>query len=219
MKRTLLAILAYIAFVATANSQVILDNNLIEEIVNNERTYFNDITELYKNDDPMLRVDDVALVYYGQAFLPQYNPGADENEKMLKKLFDEGNNIAAYETGKRILAYNPVSLNALFCTYLASKELGKNNEESASYLKKYQSIIDMICIYGDGKSSDTPLRIITPDDQDYILYGKMQAEEILSQTLDPETMCNIIAIKPTGSTTRQYIYFDLSLFLSQASRK
>ena len=218
MKR-ILSLIALFIVCATANSQVMLDNEMIEDIVNNERTYFDEITQIYKNDDPMLRVDDIALVYYGQAFLPQYNPGKDENEKLLKKLHDEKKNVEIYNVAKNILEYNPVSLNALFSIYIASKELGKSDEECLSYLKKYQSIIDMICKYGDGKSSDTAFRIITPDDQDYIIYGKLQIEDVLSQTLDTETLCNIISVKPSDKFPGRSVYFDLSLFLSQAARE
>ena len=217
MKR-ILSLIALFIVCATANSQVMLDNEMIEDIVKNERTYFDEITQIYKNDDPMLRVDDIALVYYGQAFLPQYNPGKDENEKLLKKLHDEKKNVEIYNVAKNILEYNPVSLNALFSIYIASKELGKSDEECLSYLKKYQSIINMICYYGDGKSSENAFRIITPDDQDYIIYGKLQIEDVISQTLDTETLCNIITVKPSEKFSGQRVYFDLSLFLSQAGR-
>ena len=216
MKR-ILSLIALFIVCATANSQVMLDNEMIEDIVNNERTYFDEITQIYKNDDPMLRVDDIALVYYGQAFLPQYNPGKDE--KLLKKLHDEKKNVEIYNVAKNILEYNPVSLNALFSIYIASKELGKSDEECLSYLKKYQSIIDMICKYGDGKSSDTAFRIITPDDQDYIVYGKLQIDNVLSQTLDTETLCNILSVKPSDRFPAHRVYFDLSLFLQQAARE
>ena len=218
MKR-ILSLIALFIVCATANSQVMLDNEMIEDIVNTERTYFDEITQIYKNDDPMLRVDDIALVYYGQAFLPQYNPGKDENEKLLKKLHDEKKNVEIYNVAKNILEYNPVSLNALFSIYIASKELGKSDEECLSYLKKYQSIIDMICKYGDGKSSDTAFRIITPDDQDYIVYGKLQIDNVLSQTLDTETLCNILSVKPSDRFPAHRVYFDLSLFLQQAARE
>ena len=167
----------------------------------------------------MLRVDDIALVYYGQAFLPQYNPGKDENEQTLKKLYEEKKNVEMYNVAKQILAYNPVSLNALFSVYIASKELGKSDEECLSYLKKYQNILDMICYYGDGKSSETPFRIITPDDQEYIMFGKLQIENVISQTLDTETLCNIVTVKPSERFPGQRVYFDLSLFLSQAGRE
>lgn len=218
MKRALLFIMLLIAG-HTAHCQVILDNELIKDIVTNERKYFDEITEIYRNDDPMLRIDDIALIYYGQAFLPEYNPGKDTNEQTLKKLYEEKDNAGVYKVAQKILAYNPVSLNALFCIYIASKELGKSEKEYQSYLKKYQSIIDMICHYGDGKSSDTPFRIITPDDQDYIMFGKLQIEDVISQTLDTETLCNIITVKPSEKYPRQRVYFDLSLFLSQAARE
>ena len=218
MKKFLSFIILFITC-ATANSQVVLNNEIVEEIVKNERGYFNEITGLYRNDDPMLRVDDIALIYYGQAFLPHYNPGKDNNEKTLKKLYEEKNNVEMYNVAKKILEYNPVSLNALFNIYIASKELGKSEEECISYLKKYQSIIDMICTYGDGKSSDSAFRIITPDDQDYIIYGKLQIEDVISQQLDTETLCNIITVKPSEKFKGRCVYFDLSLFLSQAERE
>jgi hypothetical protein len=218
MKKTISALILLFACI-TASAQVVLDNATIEDIVKNERNYFNDITEIYRNDDPLLRIDDIALVYYGQAFLPQYKPGSDENEKELKKLFDENKHQQVYELAKSVLTYNPVSLNALFCIYIASKELDKSEEECASYLKKYNGIIDMICYYGDGKSSDTAFRIITPEDQDYIIYGKLQIEQVLSQKLDTETLCNIVSVMPTKQFQARRVYFDLSLFLSQASRE
>jgi hypothetical protein len=198
---------------------VVLDNETIEDIVKNEREYFDQITEIYKNDDPMLRIDDIALIYYGQAFMPQYRPGKDENEKALKRLHDEKKNAEVYNVAKNILEYNPVSLNALFSIYIASRELGKSDEECISYLKKYQSILDMICYYGDGKSSESAFRIITPDDQDYIIYGKLQIEDVVSQQLDTETLCNIITVKPSDKFQGRCVYFDLSLFLSQAERE
>ena len=77
----------------------------------------------------------------------------------------------------------------------------------------------MICKYGDGKSSDTAFRIITPDDQDYIVYGKLQIDNVLSQTLDTETLCNILSVKPSERFPAHRVYFDLSLFLQQAARE
>jgi hypothetical protein len=218
MNRILLSIVLLVGCIPTY-SQTELNDSIIEHIVKNERRYFDEITEIYNSNDPMLRVDDIALVYYGQAFLPQYNPGKDENEQTLKKLYEEKKNVEMYNVAKQILAYNPVSLNALFSVYIASKELGKSDEECLSYLKKYQNILDMICYYGDGKSSETPFRIITPDDQEYIMFGKLQIENVISQTLDTETLCNIVTVKPSERFPGQRVYFDLSLFLSQAGRE
>ena len=218
MKKILLSIMLFFGCTA-AFGQLEINDTVVGYIVKHEREYFNEITKLYNSNDPMLHVDDIALVYYGQAFLPQYNPGKDENEKALKRLYEEKRNIEIYNTAKKILTYNPVSLNALFSIYIASKELGKSEEECASYLKKYQSIIDMICSYGDGKSSESALRIITPDDQDYIIYGKLQIEDVISQRLDTETLCNIITVKPSDKFQGRCVYFDLSLFLSQAERE
>jgi ABC-type glycerol-3-phosphate transport system permease component len=53
----------------------------------------------------------------------------------------------------------------------------------------------------------------------YIMFGKLQIENVISQTLDTETLCNIVTVKPSEKFPGQRIYFDLSLFLQQATRE
>ena len=195
------------------NAQVFLDYATIEDIVKNEREYFDEIVGIYKSDDPMIRLDDIALVYYGQAFLPQYNPGNDENEKALKRFHDAGNHAEAYNTAQKIMEYNPVSLNALFNLLIASKELGKSQEEFESYANKYQRILNMITEYGNGNSANSPFRVITPDDQNYVLFHELEIEKEISRELDTETLCNMIIVEPSKKFQFRRVYFDLSLFL------
>ena len=201
-----------------ANAQVFLDYATIEDIVKNEREYFDEIVDIYKNDDPMIRLDDIALVYYGQAFLSQYNPGNDENEKTLKKFHDAGNHAEAYNTAKKIIEYNPVSLNALFNLLISSKELGKSKEEFDSYANKYQKILNMITEYGKGNTADSPFKVINPDDQNYVLFHELEIEKEISRELDTETLCNIIVVEPSTKYQYRRVYFDLSLFLKHTSK-
>lgn len=201
-----------------ANAQVILDYATIEDIVKNECEYFDEIVEIYKNDDPMIRLDDIALVYYGQAFLPQYNPGNDENEKALKRFHDAGNHAEAYNTAKIIMEYNPVSLNALFNLLVSSKALGKSQDEFNSYANKYQKILGMITEYGKGNTADSPFKVITPDDQNYVLFHELEIEKEISRELDTETLCNIIVVEPSNKFQYRRAYFDLSLFLKHTNK-
>ena len=201
-----------------ANAQVFLDYATIEDIVKNEREYFDEIVDIYKNDDPMIRLDDIALVYYGQAFLPQYNPGNDENEKALKRFHDAGNHAEAYNTAKKIIEYNPVSLNALFNLLISSKELGKSKEEFDSYANKYQKILNMITEYGKGNTADSPFKVINPDDQNYVLFHELEIEKEISRELDTETLCDIIVVEPSTKYQYRRVYFDLSLFLKHTSK-
>ena len=216
MKKILITLSLCIApFIASA--QVFLDYATIEDIVKNERQYFDDIVNIYKSDDPMIRLDDIALVYYGQAFLPQYNPGNDENEKALKKFHDAGNHAEAYNTAKKILEYNPVSLNALFNLLVSSKELGKSQEEFNSYAKKYQGILEMITKYGNGNSSSSPFKVISPDDQNYVMFHELEIAKEISRELDTETLCNIIIVEPSPKFQYRRVYFDLSLYLKHTN--
>lgn len=217
MKKFLIS-LALCLVAVIAKAQVFLDYATIEDIVKNEREYFDEIVGIYKSDDPMIRLDDMALVYYGQAFLPQYNPGNDENEKALKRFHDAGNHVEAYNTAKKIMEYNPVSLNALFNLLISSKELGKSKEEFDSYANKYQKILNMITEYGNGNTADSPFKVICPDDQNYVLFHELEIEREISRELDTETLCNIIVVEPSKKFQYRRVYFDLSLFLKHTAK-
>ena len=217
MKKYLIS-LALCLVAVIAKAQVFLDYATIEDIVKNEREYFDEIVGIYKSDDPMIRLDDMALVYYGQAFLPQYNPSNDENEKALKRFHDAGNHAEAYNTAKKIMEYNPVSLNALFNLLISSKELGKSKEEFDSYANKYQKILNMITEYGNGNTADSPFKVICPDDQNYVLFHELEIEREISRELDTETLCNIIVVEPSKKFQYRRAYFDLSLFLKHTGK-
>lgn len=216
--RKIVTMAALLVATLFASAQAQLDYKTIKDIVENEKQYYNDILNVYLNDDPYIRVDDYALVYYGQSFLPAYNGGNDKNEEALKSYAAEGKLMEQYETAKKILEYNPVSLNALFYAWRASDELIKPQEETNSYLKKYLGILDMITTMGDGKSSSTPFRVISPDDQDHILYGKLDIEKVVSRNLDTQTLCNIITVEPTEKFTSRRVYIDVSRYLSHTAK-
>ncbi|MBQ8543458.1 MAG: DUF4919 domain-containing protein [Bacteroidaceae bacterium] len=218
MKRIVI-MAAFLATTLFTYAQESFDYNSIKNIVTNEKEYYNEIINVYKNDDPYIRADHYALVYYGQSFLPTYNGGNDANEEKLKSYAAEGKLINQYETAKKILEYNPVSLNALFYAWRASEELIKPEEETKSYLRKYLGILDMITTMGDGKSSETPFRVISPDDQDHILYGMLDVETVVSRNLDTQTLCNIINIIPTDKFPSRRVYIDVSRYLSHSQQK
>lgn len=203
----------------TVQAQEKFDYKLVKEIVDNERTYFNDILKLYLADDPLLRVDDVALIYYGQTYLPTYKGGNDVNDKALKNYVAENNQLKIYETATKILSYNPVSLNALFYAWLSSQQLLKTEKETKSYVHKYLTLLKMITTMGDGKSSNNPFRVINPDDQDHVMYGYLDIEQVSSRNLDTKTLCNIIRVTPSKKFTSRLMYFDVSRYLAHTSKK
>ena len=217
MKKIVTLVAMFVAII-TANAQAQLDYKTIKEIVDNEKEYYNDILGVYLSDDPLIRIDDYALVYYGHTFTPEYRGANDANEEELKNYAAAGDIFKQYETAKKILEYNPVSLNALFYAWRAADELIKPEEETQSYVKKYLGILNMITTNGDGKSSRTPYRVITPDDQDHILYGVLDVNNIISRNLDTETLCNIVTIEPTEKFQSRKVFFDVSRYLSHTAK-
>ena len=75
----------FLAMASTAGAQKKLDLGIIEETVKNEQNYFKQIVEVFQTDDPYIRMDDIALVYYGHAYLPTYNTGKYENVVAMNK--------------------------------------------------------------------------------------------------------------------------------------
>ncbi|MBQ5664098.1 MAG: DUF4919 domain-containing protein [Bacteroidaceae bacterium] len=219
MKKLLLTTIALMFMLGPAQAQDKFDYKLVKEIVDNERTYFNDILKLYLADDELLRTDDVALVYYGHSYMPEYKGGNDINEKTLKAYVAENNYTKTYETSKKILTYNPVSLNALFYAWLSSQKLAKPESEVSSYVNKYLRILEMITTMGDGKSSRSPFRVINPDDQDHVMYGILDIENVNSRNLDTRTLCNIVSVTPSSKFPARTMYFDVSRYLSHTSKK
>lgn len=219
MKKFILSLTMTLMTAFAVQAQSTLDLNLIKETVENEKSYYNDILNVYLTDDPLIRIDDLALVYYGHAYTPEYRGSNDSNEETLKNHIAKGDNNSAYSTAKKILAYNPVSLNALFYAWRASEAIGKPQEEVSSYVNKYLSLLNMITTYGDGKSSRTPFHVISPDDQDHILYGILDIENVKDRKLDTETLCNIISVEPSQKFQARNVYIDVSIFLSHVSKK
>ena len=215
--KKLIALTALFVAIFTAGAQQ-MDYKTIKEVVENEKEYYNDILNIYLNGDPMIRVDDYALVYYGYTFTPQYKGAGDNNEEALKNYAASGDMLKQYETAKKILEYNPVSLNALFYAWRAADSLIKPEEETQSYLKKYLGILNMITTQGNGKSSSTPYRVITPDDQDHILYGVLDVNEVTSRELDKSSLCNIVTIEPTTKFQSRKVFFDISRYLSHTAK-
>lgn len=218
MKRVVTLFIAIVATIAAATAQTAIDYKAIKDIVENEKEYFNDILTVYLTDDPYIRVDDYALVYYGHSFLPTYNGGNDKNEKALKNYAAEGKILEQYETAKKILAYNPVSLNALFYAWLASDALAKPIDETNSYLRKYTGILDMITTVGDGKSSSNPYRVICADDQDHLLVGKLELTKTYSQQFDKNSLCNIVSVEPNEIFPSRRVYIDISRYLTHTAK-
>lgn len=201
-----------------ANAQTSFDLKLYEETVKTEKQYFRDIIKVFNTDDPYLRTDDVALVYYGYAFTPEYNPIKDENEKLLNKYILEDNFPMIYKTANKILSYNPASLDALFHAWISGKTIGKSDTEYLSYVNKYKNVVAMIKEYGDGKSAETAFKIVHPEDKFHIMQS-LGIKDVESETLDPKTLCYIITVTPSTKFQHRHIYFDVSIFLNSKINK
>ena len=216
--KKIFALFALMATLSTANAQIPLDMKLIEEVVNNEKQYFRDIIKVFNTDDPYIRLDDIAIVYYGYAFTPEYNPAKDENEKLLNKYITESNYPMIYKTAQKILSYNPSSLKALFYAWNSGKAIGKSDDEYFPYMNRFMNVLNMIKEYGNGKSANTAFKITHPNDMIHVMHS-LHINGVVSESFDPTTKCSIITIEPSKEFQHRHIYFDISLFLDNETKK
>lgn len=205
-------------FAGDAQTPLTVNFDEIKEAVDN-KDYYNDILRLYQQDDEMLRVDDYALLYYGQSFLPAYNGGSDVNEQTMKTFMNESNYEKAYKTGLKILTYNPVCINALFNVSQAARKLNKPQEEIASYEHKYWALLYLLSQSGTGKSITAPYKVISPIDQYYLIYGYFEIEDIYSHELDMEHFCNIFKVSPNANFAQELLYVDISRYLLETAKE
>lgn len=203
---------------ATAVAQENISHSDIKDIIKNEKEYYRDIVlHNYLCDDPGIRLNDYAIVYYGQVYLPEYRGSNDSNIEQLKNYAATGDAIKRYETAKKILEYNPASLTALFNAWQASEQLIKPESETNSYLIKYLGILNMITTMGDGKSSKSAYRIIFPDDEEHIL--NLYTDKVISKSFDADTKCRIITVQPGERFNASRMYIDISSYLTHTTKK
>lgn len=214
--------LTFISLLAGAQNikgKLVVDFNDIKETMTTDRSSYDDQLQLFLKDDEMMRIDDYALLYYGQSFLPQYNGGTDANEVAMKTFVNESNYAKIYELGTKILKYNPVCINALFNIWQAAIKLGKPQAEIDSYQHKYWSLLYVISQSGDGKSCGTAFKVICPNDQYYLMYSYLGIDKIFSHDLDMEHLCNIFKVTPCKNFDRQLLYIDISRYLLETAKE
>ena len=84
MRRILCASVILLSVLLSVHAQSKLDLKLIKETVENESGYYNDILNIYLTDDPLIRLDDIALVYYGQVLHPTTRAAATITKPSLR---------------------------------------------------------------------------------------------------------------------------------------
>ena len=214
MKKNILAVtaLAFMMLVgvkAYGNEPVIVDYEVIKSVVDNHPEEFRALTSRFVEADTTLTPAEVAVVYYGHAFTPQYNPEADYADVM--RAF-EGNDMSlTVMLAEDALKSCPVSLPMLFkvfgCSVGSDVPAIKTRADNAR--QRLLMICDLILSTGTGVDQMAPYLVISEGDMNEFLSKYCQvAKEISRSDLGDE---KAVKVRLDGIDDDVILYFDLAL--------
>lgn len=169
--------------------------------------------EKFESLDSTLHGQEIAIVYYGYAYRPEYSAGYDVAEvDEVRKLLNNGDKEEAM---KKVIEYrktNPASLELIRYGIIASED--PNSPLAEDFRSKYSALLDCITSFGDG-SAELPYKVVDIHDEYEILQFYLGADEIMSQALT-ENGCD--AMRFRINNTPFTLYFDVSEILEYSNK-
>lgn len=207
MLKKLLLIFATSFAVASAIRAV--DLNAVEVDINMNPAGYRQLLDRFNAGDTTLTPQQLATVYYGYAFTPDYNP--TESHQEISTAFDRADYDTALNLASEALEHNPVSLN-LSVVALASADKLRHSRQLGRRIADLGVKCDLIAtaILGSGRgtSSSSPFIVIDSADIDRVLRNILGIDSIVDRT----KVGHVLAFKVTfpGSPRSHIIYFDNS---------
>lgn len=133
------------------------------------------------NKGEQLSLDDMAVVYYGQAFVPGKTPAASYPD--VDAAYSKKDYPATLTLVDEVLRTNPVALNQLFRGYVcaASSTEPRIKARAESFQNRINAICSVIYATGTGVTNDSPFIVLTKEDGAAFLRNYLQPEGIVDQ--------------------------------------
>ncbi len=204
----ILAAAALLTVAATA-SALRVDYDSIRSVVNDRPELFRQLTARFIDADTTLTDDELAVVYYGHAMIPGYNP--EETYADVMKAFDDGDLATTLVLADEALRRNPVSLPMLFKCYgiCAISELDRLKDRCPALAARINMLCRVIEESGQGVIMYSPFCVISPADIDEFLTKCWQVQRVYESA----DMGDLRAVKVhiDGIDDDVILYFDLLL--------
>lgn len=159
--------------------------------------------------DTTLTKPELAIVYYGQAMVPGYDPDVKYQE--VDDAINAGDVSLAMALADEALRRNPVSLPMLFNLYGLSSisEVPALKARCESLQKRILMLCDMIVDTGMGVSPEMPWIVISEADMNELLTKYMQIQSELERTDKGDEKA--VKVRFNGVDQDVILYFDLML--------
>ncbi|MCM1336668.1 MAG: DUF4919 domain-containing protein [Candidatus Amulumruptor caecigallinarius] len=134
------------------------------------------------NKGEQLTPEDMAVVYYGQAYLP--GKSVAESYPDVDAAYAKKDYPATLTLVDEVLRTNPVALNQLFRGYVcaASSTEPRIKARAASFENRINNICSVIYATGTGVTNDSPFIVLSKEDGAAFLRNYLQPEGIVDQT-------------------------------------
>ncbi len=182
----------------------------IKATVSDNPSLFNSLTARFQSADTTLTPAEVAIVYYGHAFTPAYNP--DEKYEDITEAYNSEDGNLAITLIDEALRTNPASLPLLFKLYgcCATSDVPRIAARKDGIADRIVMICDMIASTGTGVQSYTPWLVVDEDDIDEFLNKYMYIQRELERS-DLGSDVKAVKVQLDGIADPVILYFDTTL--------
>ncbi len=178
-------IIALIAIVlaggsAVAAERIKVDRKALASVVTKTPDKRNALVAKYEKGESLTPAE-MAVVYYGQAYVPGHKPAAsypDVDAAYAKK--DYPSTLTLVDA---VLRENPVALNQLFRGYVAAANSTEPRVKARAenFQKRIDAICSLIFSSGSGVTGEEPFIVLTTEDAMAFVRNYLQPTEILGQ--------------------------------------
>lgn len=197
------------AGLAMQAKQINVDTNKIAFEVTANPGNFSNLTNRFLAGDMELTPEEMAVVYYGYAATPDYDP-TDRFED-LDNAYVAMNYPEVWRLAKDAMKVNPVSLDVIIKALVAANNIQDKEAKAMMPVlqNRYELVSNLILCSGKGTNVDSPFIVICEDDMARIVRNVICAETIIGRA----SIKNIDAVKMLlpGSDRQHILYFDNNL--------
>lgn len=159
--------------------------------------------------DTTLTLENLATVYYGYAFTPDYDPTVVYRD--IENAYDRRDYETTWRLCERELRLNPVSLDLTIKALVAANNINDKHAKSMIGVlrNRYDMLSTIILTSGMGTTTESPFIVICDDDISRIVRNVICVESLIGRA--SVRNLDAIKIKMPADNREHILYFDNSL--------
>ena len=187
---------------AMAADRIKVDRKAIESTVVKSPEKRNALVAKYEKGEPLTPAE-MAVVYYGQAYVPGHKPAASYPD--VDAAYARKDYPATLVLVDAVLKENPVALNQLFRGYVAAANSSEPRIKARAdnLQKRIDAICSLLFSSGSDVTGGAPFVVLTSEDAMAFVRNYLQPTEILGQA----QVDNMDAIKVTWPDQPEPVIF------------